>query len=129
MAGVEGVCERQAELTFAMARHAVVDLSLVFRTSPREPSPDRLPPDKLAELRLLLAGSGEKLREGEAFDRKLLELRQLYEPYVHALATHFQVSLPPWIANESWTDNWKGSFWERRGTGGKPAGKSRNDHF
>jgi len=28
-------CERQAELTFAMARHAVVDLCLVFRTRPR----------------------------------------------------------------------------------------------
>ena len=37
MAGVEGACERQAELTFAMARHAVVDLSLVFRTRPQEP--------------------------------------------------------------------------------------------
>ena len=37
MAGVEGACARQAELTFAMARHAVVDLSLVFRTRPQEP--------------------------------------------------------------------------------------------
>ena len=49
MAGLEGTCERQAELTFAMARHAVVDLSLVFRTNPRKPSHDRLPPEKLAE--------------------------------------------------------------------------------
>lgn len=28
--GMEGACERQARLTFAIARHAVVDLSLVF---------------------------------------------------------------------------------------------------
>jgi len=64
MAGVEGTCERQAELTFAMARHAVIDLSLVlvFRTSPQEPNPDRLPPEKLAELRLLLTNSGQKMR-------------------------------------------------------------------
>jgi hypothetical protein len=58
MAGMEGAYERQAELTFAMARHAVVDLSLVFRTSPCEPDQDRLPPEKLADLRIMLASSG-----------------------------------------------------------------------
>ena len=121
MAGLEGACERQAELTFAMARHAVVDLSLVFRTGPRAPGADRLPPERLAELRLLVAESGQKLREGEAFDRKLGELRLLYEPYVYALASHFQVRLPPWIAKESWVDNWRGSFWERPGKGKRPA--------
>src|SRR5215469_9671422 len=35
MVGVEGACERQAELTFAISRHAVVDLSQVFGTSPK----------------------------------------------------------------------------------------------
>ncbi|GAC1465355.1 MAG: hypothetical protein PVSMB11_00590 [Desulfuromonadaceae bacterium] len=129
MAGLEGASERQAELTFAMARHAVIDLSLVFRTSPQEPNPDRLPPEKLAELRLLLTGCGQKLREGEAVDKRLRELRQLYEPYVQALATHFQVSLPPWIAEESWMDNWQGSFWEQHGKGRKLADKSRSEHF
>lgn len=129
MAGLEGACERQAELTFAMARHAVIDLSLVFRTSPLEPKPDRLPPEKLAELRILLIGSGQKLREGDTFDRKLRELRLLYEPYVYSLSSYFQVSLPPWIAEESWVDNWQGSFWERPGKGRKSVGKSRADHF
>ena len=129
MAGLEGACERQAELTFAMARHAVVDLSLVFRTGPRAPGADRLPPERLAELRLLVAESGQKLREGEAFDRKLGELRLLYEPYVYALASHFQVRLPPWIAKESWVDNWRGSFWERPGKGKRPAEIGKGDHF
>jgi hypothetical protein len=126
MAGLEGACERQAELTFAMARHAVVDLSLVFRTRPREPVPDRLSPEKLAELRLLLTANGETLREGEAFDRKLLEMRRLYEPYVNALATHFRVSLPPWIAGEDRVDNWQGSYWELSST---KAANNRKDHF
>jgi len=129
MAGLEGACERQAELTFAMARHSMIDLSLVFRTSPREPNPDRLPPEKLTELRLLLDGYGQKLREGEAVDRKLRELRLLYEPYVQALAIHFQVSLPPWIAEESWADNWQGSYWEPPGKNGNLAGKANADHF
>jgi hypothetical protein len=129
MAGLEGACERQAELTFAMARHAVVDLSLVFRTGPREPGTDRLPPERLAELRLLLADNGQNLREGESFDRKLRELRLLYEPYINALATHFQVRLPPWIAKESWVDNWRGSFRERPVKGRRAAEKGKADHF
>lgn len=129
MAGLEGACERQAELTFAMARHAVVDLSLVFRTSPREPDLDRLPLEKLAELRLLLTDNGHKLRDGGAVDLKLLELRRMYEPYVYALATYFQVSLPPWIAEESWVDNWQGSFWEQPSMSRKMTGKNRSQHF
>ena len=75
------------------------------------------------------ADNGQSLRDGEDFDRKLRDLRLLYEPYVYALATHFQVRLPPWIAKESWVDNWRGSFWERPGKGIRPAEKNRADHF
>lgn len=128
MAGLEGASERQAELTFAMARHAVVDLSLVFNTGPREPNADRLPPEKLAELRRILASSGQRLQDGDAVDRKLAELRLLYEPYVYSLATYFQVSLPPWIADERWVDNWQGSFWERPGKS-TPKGRRKDEHF
>ena len=32
--GVEGACQRQAQRTFAMARHAVVDLAIIFQTPP-----------------------------------------------------------------------------------------------
>ena len=113
MAGLDGASERQAELTFAMARHAVVDLSLVFRTEPREPKPARLSPQKLAKLRAFLAASGLKLRKGAAVDQRLTELRRLYEPYVHALAAYFRVALPPWIAAVGWVDNWQKTAWER----------------
>jgi len=70
MVGMEGTCAHQAELTFAMAHHAVVDLSLVFRISSQEPNPDRLPPEKLAELRLFLTRYGQKLREGDIRSRQ-----------------------------------------------------------
>ena len=132
MAGVEGACERQAELTFAMARHAVVDLSLVFKTRPREPSRDRLSPEKLSDLRALLVANGLKLSEGEAADKKLAELRWMYEPYVHALATHFHVSIPPWIAHENRVDNWQASVWERRNSSRKQADTTEmtgGEHF
>jgi hypothetical protein len=132
MAGVEGICERQAELTFAMARHAVVDLSLVFKTQPREPRQDRLPPDKLDELRALLNANGLKLRESKEAGRKLAELRWIYEPYIHALATYFRVAVPPWIIRESRPDNWQASVWERRTIGRKSDGnpeRPRGEHF
>ena len=75
---------------------------------------DRLPPEKLAELRAFLTAGGVMLREGEGVDRKLAELRWLYEPYVHALASYFRVSIPPWVAAERQVDNWQASIWERR---------------
>jgi hypothetical protein len=50
LAGVEQVDPYQAKLTFAMARHAVVDLAQVFRTPPVETAGDRLPAGDLRRL-------------------------------------------------------------------------------
>src|SRR5438034_8677107 len=55
MVGIEGGCARQARLTFAMARHAVVDLTQVFATPPTPVPQDRLPPAALARLESALA--------------------------------------------------------------------------
>ena len=41
--GVGGSAGWQAQLTFAMARHAVVDLAQILSSAPRPPEPDRLP--------------------------------------------------------------------------------------
>jgi hypothetical protein len=47
----------------------------------------------------------------------------MYEPYIDALATYFQVGIPPWIAAERRPDNWQGNIQaprsaaERRGEG------------
>lgn len=120
MAGMEGACERQAELTFAMARHAVADLSRIFRAKPREMKHDRLPPEKLAELRSILAIAGIKLQERESADLRLTELRRLYEPNVQALASYFRISVPPWIAGKDQVDNWQASTW-----GGDASAKGR----
>lgn len=128
MVGVEGACRRQAGLTFSMARHALVDLSLVFDTRPSEMKYDRLPPEKLAQLRATLEAEGIKL-EAEGADEKLAELRRMYEPYAHALASYFRVGVPPWIAKENQMDNWQTSMWERRGISRKAAEIARGDHF
>ena len=129
MAGLKGTSERQAELTFAMARHAVVDLSLVFRPKPRETKTERLSAEKLAELRVLLAASGLKLSDGEAVDQKLTELRQMYEPYVHGLATYFRARIPPWVAAERWVDNWQVTIWERGAARKVTRERVKGEHF
>ena len=72
--GIEGVaCEHQADLTFAIARHAVVDLSQVFGTTPRGLVEDRLTSVDLRTLRDTLARHGMKLNADEARDRQLTE--------------------------------------------------------
>ena len=79
MAGINDGPTRQAQLTFAMARHAVADLAQIFARS-RQPvfAPDRLPPSSLTALRDMLANAGITVQDGAA-DQKLHDLRQMYE--------------------------------------------------
>ncbi|MBI3327340.1 MAG: two pore domain potassium channel family protein [Nitrospinae bacterium] len=115
--GIDGGPARQARLTFAMARHAVVDLAQIFNTPPRAPEPDRLPPADLTSLQETLAAAGVLLCDGDTADQKLAELRRLYEPYVNALADYLCVVLPPWALAANAVDNWQTSAWERSSTG------------
>jgi hypothetical protein len=99
----------QARLTFAMARHAAVDLVLVSRLAPRAPESDRLPAADLAGLRAALGGAGLATGDGPAVARALAELRGLYEPFVNALAAHLQFALPPFVPARRPVDNWQTS--------------------
>jgi Ion channel len=111
--GVGGTSSRQAQWTFAMARHAVVDLSQVFNASPRAPKVDRFPPAEMARLREVLVAASIPLRDGVEADNKLAELRRMYEPYVNALSEYLMMPLPPWILATTAADNWRTSAWER----------------
>ncbi len=116
IAGLEGACRRQAKLTLAMARHAVVDLAQVFSTPPLKPAGERLSAGELVQLRSHLTAAGLPLREGSAVDETLTDLRRMYEPYVHALSKHLALTLPPWMPESRRTDNWQTSAWERSST-------------
>ncbi|HXY25562.1 MAG TPA: potassium channel family protein [Candidatus Acidoferrum sp.] len=111
--GIEGSCQRQAQLTFAIARHAAVDLSQVFKTTPRALPYDRLPTEELRRMRDILAQNGLKLRDDPEAERKLTELRKMYEPYLYALAEYLNLSLPPWIPPTKGKDNWQTTAWGR----------------
>ena len=113
MVGMEGTPKRQAQLTFAMARHAVVDLAQIFNTAPREPSPDRLPSSELNRLRAILSAADVRLADGLDAEQRLAELRKMYEPFVWALADFLFIQLPLWVPADKSFDNWQTSRWGR----------------
>src|SRR5246127_3698292 len=86
LTGIEGVHPGQAKLTFAMARHAAVDLAQVVNARYDAESPERLAEKDLIALRDALATAGLRLRNDEYGQDKLTKLRSMYEPYVHSIA-------------------------------------------
>jgi hypothetical protein len=129
---IEGTCQYQAELTFAMARHAIVDLSQIFISNPRYPEKDRLPPSELARLRTNLAAAGFMLNDSPEAERKLADLRRLYEPYVHPLGQFLVMDLPSWIPSGKLADSWQTTAWngDTRQPASQPvAGFRHEDHF
>ncbi len=128
---LEGACERQAQQTFAITRHAMVDLAQVFNCPPRKPKHDRLPQDELARMRAILKEAGIELREGNVADQRLSELRRMYEPYVYSLSSYLNIAIPSWIPKAGRIDNWQTSAWGRS-KGFQidgPEGEGHDEHF
>ena len=99
LVGIEGFERRQAPMTFAMTRRALVDLAHIFRQSDDDPTsgpPDRLPTSELTRLRDLLAVDA-RLQSGADADDKLRRLRATYEPTAHALSQYLLMPLPAWM--------------------------------
>ena len=136
ISGVEGIHNDQAKLTFAMARHAAVDLAQVVNARYEPHDPDRLDGSERERARNELIRRGVTLSSAEQFETKLNDLRQLYEPYVHALARRLRFTVPSWVRPEYKKDNWQGGPWDRAIQAQAlekivPAGKTKfsADHF
>ena len=135
--GIEGIHPGQARLTFAMARHAAVDLAQVVNARYDPNTPERLNDADFDALRDALASAGLKLRSTDEARQKLTKLRSMYEPYVHSTARNLMVTLPPWKNLTKTRDNWQAGPWDRviqaKGLavlGQKPAQPSIiDDHF
>lgn len=106
LAGIENVTDRNARLTFAMARHAVVDLSQVFDTPP-DYKTQRLSKDDHYVIRRRLLDAGFDIREGPEVAERFAELRSLYEPFVVSLSRHLLCPLPEWVPAAERSDNWQ----------------------
>jgi hypothetical protein len=107
IAGVKGHPARQAQLTFAMARHALVDLSQVFSQSPVKDMPNRLPVETYDAMYKLLCQSGVSVCRYDGSMERLAEMRGLYEGYAEAMSRYLCMTLPPWVADRPHRDNWQ----------------------
>ena len=120
-----------AQFTFAMARHAVVDIGLIFGVKPTAPPVDRFPAADRQRLHDQLCKARARVDESPEAAARLTELRGMYEPFLQALANHFQLALPPVVGPENIADNWQRSPFmpHTPGIGSLPAAKSTGDHF
>jgi hypothetical protein len=109
LGGVDDVSGWQAWRTFAISRHAVVDLTQVLRVPPEDNPVDRLGAGDAARLESLLAAADVKL-DPAALER-LAPLRRKYEPYVYALSHRVQMPLPSFLPSEGAIDDWERSAW------------------
>ncbi len=112
---MDGDRTRQAQLTFAIGRHALVDLVHVLHLEPlearlRDQPLSRLNSEELMQLCETLEGTGFSPCDDFESRERLVALRKLYEPYACALADNLQLSLPAWAApsaaartNDAWT--------------------------
>jgi hypothetical protein len=107
--GVDGVPTWQARLTFAIARHAAVDLTQVLHAR-ADPSSDRLGDEGLAQLRGLLEDAGLRPARSADADARFAELRNSYEPYVAGLGRSLMMPMPAWWRRGVVKDNWQTSL-------------------
>ncbi|RRA48738.1 potassium channel family protein [Acidipila sp. EB88] len=107
VATVQDMPGRQAQLTFAMARHAVVDLSQVFELEPVQPEHDRLSPGAFEQLHDLLCQAGTRVARDPGSKARLAEMRALYEPYVECLCRYLSMDVPPFVPQRPRRDNWQ----------------------
>jgi Ion channel len=111
---VEGPSTRQAQLTFAIARHVLVDIGHVFHRESeerrfRENPPTRLSDEEFDRLCDLLNEAGFSLCASPDTRSRLLTARKLYEPHAKAMADYLHLDLPSWApppANPAKPDGW-----------------------
>src|SRR5579883_1971808 len=106
LVGIDDLPTHQARLTFAIARHAAVDLSQVLNLPPPRYETRLTRRYNLAKIRRLLKEAGIPMREGEAADEQLSKMRGMYESYVNTLSDRLLMPLPPWIPPEDSQDDW-----------------------
>jgi hypothetical protein len=118
----------QARLTFAMARHALVDITQIFVRQFRAPRAERLAPEALRPIAARLGGAATTPTAAAEFEQRLAELRLLYEPYAQALGAYLLFELPPWSHGEARLDNWQRAPWDKLLAARRGAAPS-DEHF
>jgi len=110
--GFEDISIPTIRFTFAIARHAAVDLAQVYGTPPINPKLGRLSHEDFERMRDALAEVGLTLQHQEDAEKRLYDIRRMYEPFVNAIAEHLLLNLPPWIPETKTVDDWQTSAWD-----------------
>jgi hypothetical protein len=98
--------KHQAEATFAMARHALIDSCKVLGIKSYPDGSNRLSRTAFDEIRKIV-------KNVNALDFRLLQeqdiarLRASYEAYADALSSHLLMAIPSWIPENNSADNWR----------------------
>jgi hypothetical protein len=87
-----------AEITFAIGRHALADLALQYRV--RYGPADRLSDADFDRLYHAVEDAASRPVGREEAQRRLTELRRVYEPKAQGLAAWLALDLPPWLRAE-----------------------------
>jgi hypothetical protein len=108
---IEGMPSRQAQLTFVMARHALVDIGQVFGVQKRksrqqQAEVDRLPSKDFYHLCEALGENRLRLCGDPAAAKRLNTIRGLYEQHALALSEYLRMPLPVWVAPPKVNDQW-----------------------
>jgi ion channel len=123
----------QAQVTFAMARHAAVDLALVLRAKAPDPASltERLDAQQFAALRSAMQSAGVPLSDPAGAEDALRKLRSTYEPFLEGLARRLLLTVPPLISESGVPDNWQRSAWMKPspGIGAMQGGQAGDKHF
>jgi hypothetical protein len=129
MAVLREQCSYQAQLTFAISRHAAVDLALVFWIPPTEIAYERAQPEKLTALVQKLTAAGYQIDDLATVEQRLNGLRELYEPFLFGLSEYFVFPLPPFSHDKVVVDNWQSSAWMKRSPGIGNLAEIDHGHF
>jgi Ion channel len=111
IAVIEGESSRQAQLTFVMARHALIDIGGVFHVQERKSwlqhaEINRLPSKDFYHLCEALGDNQLRLCGDPAAAKRLDTIRALYEPHALALSDYLRMPLPVWVAPPKLNDQW-----------------------
>jgi voltage-gated potassium channel Kch len=105
LTGIEGVPVWNARLTFAIARHAAVDLSQVIPAPAIEST--RLRQISNESIIATVQQAGFRFTKGPGAAAQLQVYREMYEPFVAGLSSALAMDLPPWMRNTKYKDNWE----------------------
>ena len=107
LVGVEDVHPLQARMTFAMARHVVLEMARSLGvSSSRAEERSRLSPEDFDQLLKAFEEASLRWNGGAEAEQTLAAIRATYEPVCAALGDYLLIPLPGWIPADNTPDHW-----------------------